>query len=80
MSLPSVSREQVTTVLPRMGYELRDERDDLLLFRDASGLETPMRLILFDFSHGPIARTDIQKILEYEGIPAEAFFAELESL
>lgn len=65
--------------LVRMGYELVSDNGVVAVYRDAKYPGYPERRLRFDFSRGAIPRRDLQRQLEYEGVPVEAFFAELDS-
>ena len=63
-----------------MGYELVSDEDGIAVYRDAKYPGYPERRLRFDFSRGAIPLRDLQRQLEYEGVPVEAFFTELDSL
>lgn len=62
-----------------MGYELVSDDGVVAVYRDAEYPGNPERRLRFDFSRGAIPRRDLQRQLEYEGVPVEAFFTELDS-
>ena len=78
--MSDVSSEQLRSVLIRMRYELVADGDGIAMYLDMEYPGYPERLLKFDFSRGAIPVRDLQRQLEHEGVPVEAFFAELEAI
>ena len=78
--MADVSFEQANSALIRMGYELVMRDGDFALYRDTVYPGDPEHLLPFDFSNGAISRRVLQRHLEHEGVPADAFFTEIDSI
>ena len=78
--MSDVSSEHLRHVLIRMRYELVSDEGGIAVYRDSVYPGYPERRLRFDFSRGAIPSLDLQRQLEYEGVPVEAFFTELDSL
>ena len=78
--MSDVSFEQADAVFVRMGYEFVMHDAGFALYRDTIDPGEHERLLPIDFSYGAISRRVLQRHLEKEGVPVEAFFAELDSI
>ena len=77
--MSDVSFEQVNYAFIQMGYEIVWRGEDFALYRDTVHPGYPERIFQIDFSRGIISVRALQRYLEKEGVPVEAFFTEIDS-
>ena len=77
--MSDVSFGQANYAFIQMGYELVMRGEDFALYRDTVYPGIPERIFQIDFSRGAISRRVLQRYLEHEGVPADAFFTEIDS-
>lgn len=77
--MSDVSFEQAHAVFISMEYELvlRDVDLGFALYRGSPHPRSPEQLVMIDFSDGAVARLDLERQLEREGFPVQAFFETL---
>ena len=77
--MSDVSFEQAHAVFISLEYELvlRDADLGFALYRGRTHPRSPEQLVMIDFSDGVVTRLDLQRQLESEGFPAQAFMETL---
>ena len=74
-----IEKGEVMFVLSRLGYEVIEESDDMVIFRDAGQGVAGAPYLAVPFVEDQINWSELMALLEYEGINPALFLAELES-
>ena len=72
----ALTEGDITRTLREMGYTIRDERPDGLVYYEHP--EIPVGYLVFDFSRGPIPWNLVEQDLEESGVNIDAFVVYLD--